>query len=227
MPSLELTSVLFTVLCGNERGSWLNPALVNSLLALPNDPRFAVTVSLKPDVFPVDRARNEVCILARDLEHEWLVMCDNDQTLPQRPNDLLSILSSAPPEADVIGFMCGTILNSKVRMNAHINEWSDDEFVKADHVGTGLIALRSSVWKKLPKGPWFVTTFNDDELHSVDRGEDVYFNDLCNAAGLKTFVPRVCYGHLKTFDLTPQAIQNSFKIPAAHHSAGASHVSLK
>lgn len=205
-----MLGIKFCVLCSGERHGWLNPLLVRSLLALPSD---SVTVDLKQDVFPVDAARNQAVIAARDGGYSWLVMCDNDMTLPPAPYGILDVLNNAPDKADVIGFMAGCGDGSKLRMNAHITAWCDDDYIPVEHIGAGVIALRSRVWEKLPRGPWFVTEYHDDELHSIKRGEDIYFADLCNASGLKMYTPRACAGHLKIMDITPPAIQVSFKVP--------------
>src|SRR5580700_6085808 len=92
--------VLVAPLCGLERGSWLNPTLLMSLVQITHDPRFDVSIELAFGLSPVDYARNTCVVAARAKAVDWLLMCDSDQTMPFNP---LDIIAEATPQVDAVG----------------------------------------------------------------------------------------------------------------------------
>src|ERR1700676_2134797 len=100
--------ILVTPLCGLERDGWLNPTLLMALLEMQRDPRFEVTIELALGMTPVDYARNQCVAVARNRKVDWLLMVDNDQTIP--PN-VLNIIAEATPQIDVVGLPCGLSKN--------------------------------------------------------------------------------------------------------------------
>jgi len=200
------TKVLVAPLCGLERGSWLNTSLVMSLIAMSHDARFQVEIVPAFGLWPVDYARNTCVVAARAKQVDWLLMIDNDQTLPTNP---LDIIAEATPQQDVIGLSCGCVSSDghSFRLNADfIPGMADGNFMGVSKVGTGVMLLRSNVWTRIPKGPWFRTEQAEDELRSVKQGEDWHFCDLARAAGLKLWTHRRGCGHLKTVDVTMFAV---------------------
>jgi hypothetical protein len=204
------TKVLVSPLCGSERDRWLNPSLVVSLLTMTHDPRFGVIIEPAYALYPVDYARNVCVASAREQQVDWLIQVDNDQTLPVSP---LDIIAECGPEQDVIGLSAGIRKGDDGRsfqFNTHNLSAPgivDGKFLGVLHVGSGVLILRNSVWRTLPRGPWFRTIQRDDELRSVEKsgGEDWSFCDLARAAGLKLWTHRACSGHLKTTNLTALA----------------------
>src|ERR1700686_1185427 len=97
--------ILITPLCGMKRGRWLNPQLFMSLLNTIQDERFEVTVSAAYNTRPADHCRNICTRNARDHGFDWLVLVDNDQTVP----NLLDIVAEAGPDQDIIGLCSGTL----------------------------------------------------------------------------------------------------------------------
>jgi len=199
--------VLITPLCGLERGQWLNPTLAVSLATMKCDPRFDVEIQLALGLSPVDYARNTCVAAAREKQVTWLLMVDADQTLPQNP---LDVLAEASPQIDAVGLACGISLDNGRSFHLNCNFLpgvSDGNFMGVSKIGTGVMALRDSVWRTLPRGPWFVTERADDELLTVTKSEDIHFCEIARACGLKLWAHRAGAGHLKTTDLTAFAMQ--------------------
>jgi len=200
------TRILVKPLCGTERGNWLNPTLITSLIAMSHDQRFDVTVEPAFGMAPVDYARNTCVATARDRGFDWLLMIDNDQAVPV---SLLDIVAEAGPQIDVVALACG--IGSKdghsFMLNADfIRDKAIGNFMGISKAGSGVMLLRNSVWRTFPKGPWFVTEQNNDELRSLKQGEDIFFCGLCCAAGLQLWTHRMGCGHLKTADITQFAV---------------------
>lgn len=197
--------VLITPLCGVERSAWLNPMLAMSLIEASHNSHFEVTIEPAFALSPVDYARNVCVSAARDRSFDWLLMVDNDQTLPSFPLDPLTILTSAGPQQNVVGFACGLSLDggkSYIRNSEIIPGVSDGSFMGVNRIGAGVLALHRSVWERIPLGPWFRSTHNEDELFSMKQSEDLFFCDLAKTAGLKLWMARVGAGHLKTVNVT-------------------------
>jgi hypothetical protein len=197
--------VLIAPLCGIERSGWLNPTLLLSLVQMTHDPRFDVSIELAFGLSPVDYARNTAVVAARTKQFDWLLMVDNDQTLPTSP---LDVIAEAGPQQDVVGLLAGCSKDGRsFQLNCDfIPGMTDGNFRAVSKIGSGVIMLRSSVWTRIPKGPWFTTQQSDDELRSFKQGEDLSFCDLARAAGLKLWTHRSDCGHLKTADVTQFAM---------------------
>lgn len=202
---MDRPKALITPLCGIERTGWLNPMLAMSLIEASHNSHFDVVIEPAFALSPVDYARNVCVSAARDRGFDWLLMVDNDQTLPPFPLDVLTILTSAGPQQNVVGFACGISLDggkSYIRNSEIIPGVADGSFMAVSRIGAGVMAIHRSVWQAIPKGPWFRTLHNEDELLSVKQSEDLFFCDLAKAAGLKLWMARVGAGHLKTVNLT-------------------------
>jgi len=200
--------VLVTPLCGVERGSWLNSTLLTSLVAASHDSRFEVTIEPAFGLIPVDYARNRCVAAARDKGFDWNVQLDNDQTVP--PN-VLDVIAEAGPAQDVIGLYSGLCADRGASFRFNVTTLpgvADRNFTGASRLGAGVLILHSSVWRALPKGPWFRTVRADDELLTISQGEDYYFSNLAMAAGLRLWTHRMGAGHLHTVDLTRLACTN-------------------
>src|SRR4051794_38053707 len=99
MKSTIKPKVLVAVLCGVERGAWVNPFLTQNLIGMSHDPRFTVEVETVIDKQPVDYARNYCVVMARERKADYLLMVDNDQCFEVSPLDALN----AGLGKDVIG----------------------------------------------------------------------------------------------------------------------------
>ena len=202
--------VLVCILCGSERCDWINPTLFSSALQLQKSATFDVTVEPVVGLRPVDRARNESVIRARTGNFDWLVMIDNDQCIPPN-NGLLDILAQAGPRQDVIVLPYGIRTdNQGLRWSCNFLEpFNGQPFIRIDDAATGVIVLRSSVWKRMFAGPWFETQFTDGgELgRTFKYGEDIAFSRAAKEAGLEFWASPVCSPHLKTADITSFVIE--------------------
>jgi hypothetical protein len=198
--------VLVAVFCGTERNHWLCPQLVGSLLQMGKDTRFAVEIEMIYSLTPTDFARNTAVTLARKRSADWLLMLDND-TAPQA--DPLTLIQSAPSNADIVAMPYGSNFGNKYTVAAEfLPGVASGDFLGVKSIGTGAMALRSSVWQqKIPKGPWFkVVSDETSELYKPLFSEDIYFCNLARAAGLSIFVHRSAgAAHFHTVNVTDLA----------------------
>jgi hypothetical protein len=200
-----MTKVLVAVFCGTERQHWLCPSLVGPLLQMGKDARFAVEVEMIYSLTPTDFARNTAVTLARKRSADWLLMLDND-TAPTA--DPLTLIQSAPSNADVVAMPYASVLGNKFTVVAEfLPGVASGDFLGVKSIGTGAMALRSSVWQKLPRGPWFkIVSDENSELYRPLQSEDIYFCNLARAAGLSIFVHRSAgAAHFHTVNVTDLA----------------------
>jgi hypothetical protein len=128
-------------------------------------------------------------------------MFDNDTT----PTDPLSVLAEACQLGlDVVGLSYGAMIDGKQRLATQTNGTGVGGFLGVDLIGAGCLMVRSTVWQKISKGPWFKWTTGDDELLSPQggTGEDVFFCNLVRSAGFKIWTHRQLAGHYHSVDLT-------------------------
>jgi hypothetical protein len=181
--------VLVAVFCGSERNHWLCPSLARALLQMSSDARFAVEIELIYALTPTDYARNTAVALARSRKVDWLLMLDND-TGPTA--DPLNLIAMAPEGADVVAMTYGTNFGDNYTCAIDfLPDVTSGEFLGVKSMGTGCMALHSSVWQKLPKGPWFkVVSDEASELYKPMMSEDIYFCNLARAAGCSIWMHR-------------------------------------
>lgn len=197
---MEKPRVLICVLTGAERHQWVNPRLSMTLVNMTHDPRFQVQLDWV-DAKPVAHARNLCMSKARSLKSDWVVMVDNDIA----PVDPLTVLAQAQEHSlDIVGLTAGVSIDGKLRFATALNDQREGNFLGVDLIGAGCLMVRSSVWSKIRKGPWFKWESGDDELLSAEggHGEDVHFCNLARAAGFRLWTHTQLAGHLHTVDLT-------------------------
>jgi hypothetical protein len=172
---------------------------------MQRDTRFSVEVETIYSLQPTDYARNTAVALARSRNVDWLLMLDND-TAPNA--DPLTVIATAPAKADVVAMPYGSCLDGHsytvcADIIPGITSLSG-AFIGVRSVGTGCMALRSSVWQKLPRGPWFkIVSDEANELYKPLLSEDIYFCNLAHAAGLSIWMhSRAVASHMHSVDLT-------------------------
>lgn len=195
--------ILVAVFCGSERHHWLNPSLVRSLLQMQTDSRFSVSVEMIYSLQPTDYARNTAVALARSKGVDWLLMIDSDTA----PNvDPLTVIATAPSSADVVSLIYGSCLDGSTHTVCAdiIPGVTSGDFFGVRSLGTGSLALRSSVWQKLKVGPWFKVQQDEaDELRRPTMTEDIYFCNLARAVGLSIWLHgKATAAHFHSTDLT-------------------------
>jgi hypothetical protein len=187
--------VLVAVFCGSERQHWPCPGLVRALLQMSKGARFTVEIEMIYALNPLDFARNTAVTMARTRNVDWLLMLDNDTAPTASP---LALIQSAPTNADVVAMPYGSNFGDKFTVAVEfVPGVASGEFLGVKSIGAGCMALRSSVWQRIPKGPWFkIVSDETSELYKPKFTEDIYFCNLARAAGMSIWV---------------------------HHSAGAAH----
>jgi hypothetical protein len=178
--------VLIDVLCGRERGGWINPLLTSRLFeSMSDSPALfrPVTYNLTFGVTPVDKARNQVVQRFLASDSAWLLMLDND-VIP--PVQFLKAITDAEDDGKfVFGLPYPIIKERGLTLSVgHRTENPDiaalytnalpDGWTKVDYVGTGFMAIRRCVLEAI-KEPWFEFT--------ATVSEDFNFCRKAQAAG--------------------------------------------
>jgi len=206
--------ILISIPCGPERERWINPQLFDSLIALQWDARFSIFIRNAYGFNRYETARNWAMKQALDYNPDALCQIDNDMTLPAKFADILH--ESIVSEKDVVGLPSARALLPGGRVTPEARVYAgcvqalvpsgmslgSGAFHETEYVGTGVMIIRSEVWRKIPRGPWFKWVAADDELSSPIQGEDYAFCDLVRSAGLKVWSHGTIAGHLKTIDIT-------------------------
>jgi hypothetical protein len=197
-------SVLISVLCGHERGDWINPGLVNRLFEAISESATErpLTCGLTCGVKPVDKARNQIVQQFLKTDAGWLVMVDSDVYPPAH---FMRVITAAEEHGKrVVGLPCPMIGNSGVALNVGYKTESRElaalytnnlpsGWTSVDYVGTGLIAIHRCVLETI-KAPWFEFT--------PQIGEDFNFCRKAQATGIEVWTHGsfIC-DHLHTYSL--------------------------
>lgn len=197
--------ILVCGLTGTERTTWINPSLCSSLLRLQRDPRFDITVEMVIDQRPVEYARNTCVVKARAMRVSACLQIDNDNLLPADFGDILDDALSTGKAVVTLGY--GALLPTGPRMLSDDNGPRDGNFRETGLGGGGVLIINSEVWRVIPRGPWFRSLPNDDEVMSCKSSEDYQFCELVQAHGLKVWTHEQLAGHLKTTDATRLVMQ--------------------
>jgi hypothetical protein len=186
-------SVLVVTFSTKERCGWPCPGLSNFMAGVAvkaaRGEREIRTLRLENYV-PHDTARNFAAKSFRETGLDWLVMIDNDME-PQ--SNLLDMLDRADDRMDVIVPRFFAITNDKNGGMISLNlGWllrdgetvpnPNTEWIEIEKAGTGVMAVRKSVFHRL-KRPYFQFSYDADGIST--SGEDVYFCAKARAAGLR------------------------------------------
>jgi GT2 family glycosyltransferase len=210
--------ICIRLLCGHERGGWINPALFATLDS--NLRRFStrghgVDMGLLADYSPVEYARNKAAFDALEMHTDWLLMIDNDQVLP---DDLVQMIEQADskPEVNVVSIATWMMRRGQANPVPIVNSWEKRSgdgswvdrpllpavsgFQEIQNGAAGVILIRRSVLVRID-APWFRVLL-DKRTCEPRCGEDDYFCARVREAGFKihTHSGYTC-GHLKTVDL--------------------------
>jgi hypothetical protein len=219
----EKKKVLVCALTGVERTNWINPDLTMMIFHMARDARFQVEYANIKDSRPVECARNNALVLARDHGFDWCIQIDNDNYMPT--GTPLDIVASAGPEHSVIGlgYSVGNMQQGYSVFPPEAATPFRTPFQEVPDVAGGMLMVHRSVWQKIPRGPWF--RWNHGEpTETLDRGtngcgEDIAFCRLVREHGLKVWTHAQPAGHYRTTDLTGMTVtlsQLTQQAQAAH-----------
>jgi hypothetical protein len=93
---------MINVLCGRERGGWINPQLHTRLFEAIHDAnvqRRPAAIEMMQGTTPVDKARNQIVQHFLQTQYAWLVMVDND-IVP--PDHFMNVITAAEEDAKFI-----------------------------------------------------------------------------------------------------------------------------
>lgn len=200
--------VLVLTLGSRERDGWVNPDLAQLMIRMARDTRFATDFGYVLGCRPFDYARNKALAQGRDGNYDWLIQFDNDICPAGSPLDLIA---HAPADADVIGCRYGITDNVTVpdMFPKRMQFTGNFEEPPIGELPGGCLCIRSSVWRLLPKGPWFQLGIKPgSELLEFGIGEDQMFDILIREHGMKTYLHKVPAPHFHTQDITRLAMSN-------------------
>jgi len=200
---IVMQSVLILTLGSIERTGWVNHDLALALIHAGRDPRFACTFGNVLDYRPHDHARNVAVAQARDIGVDWLIQVDNDCT----PNcRLLDVIAHAPAAADVIGQRYA-VRNSRESIFVFPQPTgARSAYEEVEALGGGVLAIRSTVWQTIPRGPWFTWNYKEgSETRECECGEDVSFCRLVRENRMKVYCHQQLAAHYHTVDLSAVA----------------------
>lgn len=134
---------------------------------------------------------------------EWLFMVDDDQVFG--PETLIQLLRWNEPIVSALIFQraspflptaYATHIDGKFSP-LDLGATKEQGLVRCAGVGTGALLVRAPVLQQLDDGtPWF--------RYTEDYGEDLYFSNRCEQAGIPMFVDPACrVGHLMPAAVLP------------------------
>jgi glycosyltransferase involved in cell wall biosynthesis len=183
--------VYIAPLCGPE--NWIFPYLHSALMLMQSDKRFDVVPGMVYGVRGYDIARNAAIEQAKKERADWILMADHDVVPRFNPLDVLAMAG----DRAVIGWSYALGSGQGDYQIFPPGERSG-EFTEVGAVGGGLLAIHSSVWKRI-KAPLFRTL--SDGINYT--GEDMYFCRLARENGFRIWTPKQLLGHMHTTDVTP------------------------
>jgi hypothetical protein len=205
------------LLCGKERNNWINPDLFITLTNFMHKGygRFEMDFGLMTDSSPVEYARNCAAHDSLRSHADWLLMIDNDQSLPA---NLVQLVEEAHADSDInivslpTYMLRGGVKNPKPTVNSWVErdrswQWMHrpslpvaSGFQEVGDAGAGVFLIRTRVFETLQE-PWFKVRY-DEQTCAPLCGEDDFFNEEAQRAGFKvhTHSGYEC-SHFKTVDL--------------------------
>lgn len=191
--------ILVALLCGLDRTGWINPDLALMLITMGRDARFECDFAKILDARPHEFARNIALATARDGNYSWLCSLDNDNCPTISP---LDVIAAAPADCDVCGVRYA-IREGRDGAKFFPEAEPTAPYSEVREVAGGVLMIRNSVWKKVPRGPWFSWQFlPGSETLETAMGEDVWFSAFVRSKGLKIYCHQTPAGHLKVLDVT-------------------------
>lgn len=181
MPSQALLkSVQVSVL--NQ--GWIRPELCNFLLNLvTSDSRYKIHINY-PNARPISNNRN---IIAREFNHDYLLMIDSDVIPHRNPLDLVDL------DKDIIACPCPQWHKTDLYWVAmygvnggykQVSVYQRKGLQQVDAVGTGCILIAKRVLIKI-KAP-FMVNWLPNGIQGL--GQDFYFCQKSKKAGFKVWV---------------------------------------
>lgn len=209
--------VLIVILCGSERANWICPQLVQWIMASVTAPALDMKTELflLQDVWPVDDARNAAVERALAGGFDWLLMCDNDQNPHVATLDRIALAHARG--LDMVGFFIPLTYRNEIVCSVFgeeiIDTGLDKEFRETAACGTGVVAIRTSVFARLTKPFFRITETNRDGIRER-LGEDFSFCKKVRAAGFRVHVARrIIADHFKTVSLL-RVLELQQQVPA-------------
>jgi GT2 family glycosyltransferase len=236
----EKVRICIRLLCGQERGGWINPKLFGGLasnLQLFNVRQHEAQIGMLVDLTPIEYARNRASMDALEMGADWLLMIDNDQVIPDNLVELIEEAHSSPAvnivsiatwmmrRAQISPFpmvnnmpVCDTAAEKRIPERLWL-KWQKTWAERIGHPYPGFqevssggagVMLIRRSVLERIKAPWFHMPL-DQQTGEGRGGEDDYFCARATEAGFKIHCHRgFTCGHLKTVDLRGFAAHINF-----------------
>jgi len=157
-------SIQISVLCGEERGGWINPGLAMSLLAWSHDPKRTRAIEVVPahGFHTSQEARNYVTDRFLRSSHGWLLLVDND-TRPERDGCCINLPAMADLNRPIVAAAIPVLNHGQLYVNCYFEHGdtyrtpiledfrkaAENGLVACDAVGSGAVLLRRDVLEQL------------------------------------------------------------------------------
>jgi hypothetical protein len=209
--------ICIRLLCGKERNNWINPDLFLTLITFMHESygRFQMDLALMVGASPVEFVRNLAARESLRSQADWLLMIDNDQSLPANLGQLIE-QAHADSDINIVSLptymLRGGVENPKPTVNSWVERDSSQRGVNRSSLpaapgfqeilsgGAGIFLIRTRMFEIL-QAPWFKVPLNEQTCAPL-CGEDDFFNNKARRAGFKvhTHSGYQC-SHFKTVDL--------------------------
>lgn len=156
-------------------------------------------------------SRDSLARACLDQGCDWLFMIDDDQAF--RQDVVTQLLSHGHPVVSALILQRADPFLPTAYATHVDGKFSPLDLqsirpglVKVAGVGTGALLVRAEVFKQLDDGrPWF--------LYTEEYGEDLYFSNRCEEAGIQMLVDTGCpVGHLIPAAVTPAWVGHEWKL---------------
>ena len=189
-------------------------AMASSMIA---ECPFRFSIHSEPGKRPIDHARNSIVkTFIEDTDADWLMMIDDDQTVPENFWQLCAVMDADVVSGLTFVWVGNGAPEAMLRVNNYgldkdhqcynlpIPDKSAQQPYKVPIVGTGCIAIRRRVFAPPPHGlgtsPFFFTYAED---RKVKAGEDINFSVAANQKGFTLAVhPGVFFDHTKAIPMS-------------------------
>ena len=167
-----------------------NQTVVSLLEMINESPEYEWEIILSINGYSISENRNWLAVQSVKRECDYLMMIDDDMVFP--PDTARKMFAS---DKDIIGVPYHTkVFPKKVNvMTLDDNPASDTEPTQVSAIGTGIILIKTKVFKELPQ-PFF--DIDKVENGFTTMGEDFWFCRKAIANGFEVWSEPLEIGHL-------------------------------
>ena len=167
---------------------WVHKTVIQSVMTVANDPRYAKAIDFPSLAPPVDNFFNQACKMIRENgDFEWWLNIDDDNAPTKNPLDLIELGKPImgcptpvwrPDKAQQLQW------NAYDRVGRHLYPMTGPHtgFKKVGAVGSGCMLIHRSVIEAIPKYT-FLSCYNEEGIRTM--GPDTSFSYRAHEAGFE------------------------------------------